>query len=47
MDRLAENLVLGLLNGGLYALLGRGIVLVYKATKVVSLAHGQIVYRPL
>ena len=44
MDRLAENLVLGLLNGGLYALLGMGIVLVYKATKVVSLAHGQIVF---
>lgn len=44
MERLAENIILGLLTGGLYALLGMGIVLVYKATKVVSLAHGQIVF---
>lgn len=32
----------GLLIGGLYALIALGIVLVYKATEVVSLAHGQL-----
>lgn len=32
----------GIMTGSLYALLGISIVLVYKATRVVSLAHGQI-----
>jgi len=31
----------GLLTGGLYAMVGAAIVLVYKSTHVVSLAHGQ------
>ena len=34
--------ILGLMEGGLYALCGACIVLVYKATEVASLAHGQI-----
>jgi len=33
---------MGLLEGGLYALLAVSIVLVYKSTQVASLAHGQI-----
>lgn len=32
----------GILVGGLYALVGVSIVLVFKATQVVSLAHGQL-----
>lgn len=34
--------ITGLLTGGLYALIAVSIVLVYKATHVVSLAHGQL-----
>lgn len=34
--------ITGLLTGGLYALVAVSIVLVYKATHVVSLAHGQL-----
>jgi branched-chain amino acid transport system permease protein len=32
----------GLLNGGLYAMVGIAIILVFKATGIVSLAHGQL-----
>jgi branched-chain amino acid transport system permease protein len=34
--------ILGLMEGGLYALCGAAIVLVYKSTEVASLAHGQL-----
>jgi len=34
--------VSGMLFGGLYALVAMGIVLVFKATHVISLAHGQL-----
>lgn len=34
--------ITGLLTGGLYALIAVSIVMVYKATHVVSLAHGQL-----
>ena len=34
--------ILGLMEGALYALCGACIVLVYKATEVASLAHGQL-----
>jgi branched-chain amino acid transport system permease protein len=37
-----QLVVMGLMEGGLYALVGAAVVLVYKATQVVSLAHGQI-----
>jgi branched-chain amino acid transport system permease protein len=37
-----QYLIMGLMEGGLYALVGASIVLVYKATQVVSLAHGQL-----
>jgi branched-chain amino acid transport system permease protein len=35
-------MVIGLLEGGLYAIVAAAIVLVFKSTHVVSLAHGQI-----
>ena len=34
--------VVGMMEGGLYALVGVTVVLVYKSTQVASLAHGQI-----
>jgi branched-chain amino acid transport system permease protein len=37
-----QFVVVGLLEGGLYSLVGATIVLVYKSTQVASLAHGQI-----
>lgn len=43
MEAFLQYLIVGLLEGGLYALVGVTIVLVYKATHVASLAHGQIV----
>jgi len=41
MTEFLQLAVTGLLNGGLYAMVGAAIVLVYKSTHVVSLAHGQ------
>ena len=41
MTELWQLLLLGLLEGGLYAMVAASIVLVYKSTHVVSLAHGQ------
>ena len=37
-----QFMVVGIMEGGLYALVGASIVLVYKSTQVASLAHGQI-----
>lgn len=37
-----QTLVFGLLDGLAYAILAAGIVLVYRATKVINLAHGEI-----
>lgn len=42
MTGFLQLLIMGLMEGGLYALVGAAIVLVYKATQVVSLAHGQL-----
>jgi len=42
MSELFQLLLLGLLEGGLYAMVAAAIVLVYKSTHVVSLAHGQL-----
>lgn len=42
MDFFLQLSFSGLLNGGLYALIALAIVLVFKATEVVSLAHGQL-----
>lgn len=37
-----QFLLLGVMEGGLYAMVAASVVLVFKATKVVSLAHGQL-----
>lgn len=42
MDTILQISVNGLLTGMLYSLVGASIVLVYKATRVVSMAHGQL-----
>ncbi len=42
MEHLVQLMVIGLLEGGLYAIVAAAIVLVFKSTHVVSLAHGQI-----
>jgi len=42
MTEFLQLMSMGLLEGGLYALLAASIVLVYKSTQVASLAHGQI-----
>ncbi|MBW2020701.1 MAG: branched-chain amino acid ABC transporter permease [Deltaproteobacteria bacterium] len=42
MINLLQFSILGLLRGGLYSLIGITIVLVFKSSKVVSIAHGQL-----
>lgn len=42
MSELLQYAITGLLLGGLYAVVGLPIVLVFKATEVVSIAHGEI-----
>lgn len=42
MSEFFQLFILGLFEGGLYAIVAAGIVLVYKSTHVVSLAHGQL-----
>ena len=42
MTNFLQLLFLGLLEGGLYAMVAAAVVLVYKSTHVVSLAHGQL-----
>src|SRR5687768_16373873 len=37
-----ETLVIGALTGLTYAVLGAGLVLVYRATKVINFAYGEI-----
>ena len=42
MANFASIFINGILTGGLYALIALPIVMVYKATQVVSIAHGQL-----
>ncbi|MGQ9652751.1 MAG: branched-chain amino acid ABC transporter permease [Thermodesulfobacteriota bacterium] len=42
MAQLVQLALTGIMVGGLYAMVAVAIVLVYKSTRVVSLAHGQI-----
>lgn len=42
MTLFLQTLVDGILVGGVYALIALGLVLVYKSTKVLNLAYGQI-----
>jgi len=43
MTQFLQLLIIGIMEGGLYAMVAVCIVLVYKSTHVVSLAHGQII----
>ncbi len=43
MTAFAETLLTGLLVGGIYALLALGLVMLYKATRIVNLAYGGVV----
>jgi branched-chain amino acid transport system permease protein len=43
MTEFLQQAITGLMVGSLYALVAAGVVLVYKSTHVVSLAHGQLV----
>lgn len=42
VEILASSMVIGLVTGATYALLGVGLVLVYRSTKVINFAHGQL-----
>ncbi len=42
MDRLAQYALTGLSAGSLYALVALGIVLIYRSTRVLNFAHGDI-----
>jgi branched-chain amino acid transport system permease protein len=42
LDLFLQFFIVGLMEGGVYALIGASVVLVFKATKVVSMAHGQL-----
>lgn len=41
MDTFLQNMLLGLMNGGVYALIALGIVVVYKSTRVLNITQGQ------
>ena len=43
MEYLFTYLVLGMLSGGIYALIGLGVVVIYKATRVFNFAVGEMV----
>ncbi len=40
---LLEGTVIGLAVGSIYALIALGFVLLYKSTKILNLAHGELV----
>lgn len=42
MDTFTNTVLTGLLVGGIYALLALGLILLYKATKIVNLAYGGV-----
>ncbi len=42
MSEFLQYLIIGLMEGGIFAIIGVTVVLVYKATQVASLAHGHI-----
>lgn len=42
MSKLIELILGGIMIGGIYALVGAAVVVVYKSTHVVSIAHGQL-----
>jgi len=42
MDRFLQYAVTGLSAGSLYALVALGVVLIYKSTRVLNFAHGEV-----
>ena len=42
MDRLLQFLIAGLSAGSLYTLVALGLVLVYRSTRVLNFAHGEV-----
>lgn len=40
MTQFAQNVVLGLLLGGVYALVASGLTLIFGVMKVINIAHG-------
>jgi branched-chain amino acid transport system permease protein len=46
MDRFVVSLVGGVSLGGVYAVIGLGLVLVYRATETMNFAHGQFMLLP-
>src|SRR5579859_1302585 len=44
MDKLLSNLIIGLISGGVYAVLGSGIVLTYQTTGIFNLGYGAIAF---
>ncbi|HXG15659.1 MAG TPA: branched-chain amino acid ABC transporter permease [Calidithermus sp.] len=42
-EQLAQYLATGLVVGGVYALVGLGFVIVYRVTRVINFAHGEMV----
>ena len=40
---LIENSITGLFSGGIYALIGLGVVFIFRATKVFNFAHGAVI----
>ena len=43
MDIFLQNMLLGLMNGGVYALIALGIVVIYKSTRVLNICQGQFI----
>lgn len=43
MEQLLQTIIIGLVTGGLYALIGLGFVLIYKASGTLNIAQGQFV----
>lgn len=41
MNTLSQTILSGLLSGAVYALLGSGLVIVYRTSRVLNLAHGE------
>src|SRR2546428_3789391 len=42
MSKLLQTIIIGAVTGSLYSLLARGMVLVYRTTGVLNIAHGGV-----